>query len=131
MPQTQETRSDAATPGREMEAAALGSAAAPTKNSTRPSGKRQAFLVSDFLQTGEGNALTARHLKDILHCDSRTLRRLIEQERRQGIPILSNTQSGYYLAGSKDEIKKFIRSMRHRALEILRTAAAVERSGTY
>ncbi len=131
MTKTQETRSSAATPGRAKGTAAIGTTAAPTTNSTRSSGKRQDLMVSDFLGTGEESALPMRHLKSILHCDSRTIRRLIELERRQGIPILSNNQTGYYLAANQDEIKRFTRSMKHRANEILRTAAAIERSGRY
>ncbi len=131
MSTTKETRSDAATPKRDVGTAAIGSATAPTKDSTRSSGKRQDLFVSNFLGVGESSALTARHLKDILHCDSRTLRRLIEQERQQGIPILSNNQTGYFLAGNNSEIERFVRSMRHRADEIIKTASAIEGSGTY
>ncbi len=84
-------------------------------------------MVSDFLGTGEESALPMRHLKSILHCDSRTIRRLIELERRQGIHILSNNQTGYYLAENEDEIKRFTRSMRHRVGEIIKTVRAIEK----
>ena len=57
--------------------------------------------------------------------DSRSIRQLIERERRQGSPILSDNRSGYFLAGSPEEVERFSRSMEHRAREILRTAAAV------
>ncbi len=126
MTTTKETRSDVAAPGREVGTVAIGTATAPTTNFTRSSGKRQDLLVSDFLGTGEESALPMRHLKSILHRDSRTIRRLIELERRQGIPILSNNQTGYYMAENENEIKRFTRSMRHRALEILQTAAIIE-----
>ncbi len=131
MTTTKEARSSAATPGRAKGTAAIDTAAAPTTDSTRSSGKRQDLMVSDFLGTGEENALPMRHLKGILHRDGRTIRLMIERERRQGVPILSKNQTGYYLAADTNESKRFVRSMRHRALEILRTAAAIERSGTY
>ncbi len=131
MTTTKEARSSAATQGRAKGTAALNTAAAPITNSTRSSGKRQDLMVSDFLMVGEMNALPMRHLKSILHRDGRTIRLMIEAERRRGVPILSNNQTGYYLAENEDEIKRFTRSMRHRALEILLTAAIIERSRAY
>ncbi len=123
---TRKTRPDVAAPGREVGTAAIDKAAAPTTNSTRSSGKGQALKVSDFLAAGEANAHPMSYLKSILHRDSRTIRLLIEKERRQGVPILSNNQTGYYLAGNPSEIERFTRSMRHRAGEIIRTVRAIE-----
>ncbi len=126
MTKTKRTRLSAAMPGREVGTAALNTAVAPTTDSTRSSGNSQALQLADFLGTGEESALPMRHLKSILHRDSRTIRLMIEAERRRGVPILSNNQTGYYLAENEDEIKRFTRSMRHRALEILRTVAIIE-----
>lgn len=126
MTTTQETRPDVAAPGRAVGTAAIRTATAPTTDSTRSSRKGQPFMVSDFLGVGEGNARSMRYLKSILHRDSRTIRALIEQERRRGVPILSNNQTGYYLAADRGEVERFVRSMKHRALEILQTAAIVE-----
>ncbi len=126
MTKTKRTRSSAATAGREVEAAALNTAAAPTTNSTRSSGKRQVLMVSDFLETGEGNARSIRYLKGILHRDGRTIRALIEQERRSGTLILSDNQHGYFLAANQGEVERFVRSMKHRAYEIIETARAIE-----
>ncbi len=123
---TQETRSDAATPERGMGTAAIDTTAAPTVDFTWSSGKRQALRIADFLQTGEENARSMKYLKNILHRDSRTIRILIERERRQGVPILSNNQTGYFLAANTGEIEMFTRSMRHRAHEILRTVQAIK-----
>lgn len=58
----------------------------------------------------------------------RELRRLIEAERRQGCPILSDNQHGYWLSDDSAEIKKFSQSMRRRAAEIRLTAMRVEKS---
>ncbi len=126
MPKTQETRLDVAAPGRAKGTAAIDTA--PTTNSNHSSGKRQALIVSDFLGTGEESARSMRYLKGILHRDSRTIRRLIELERRQGIPILSNNQTGYFLAANQNEIKRFVCSMRHRVAEISKTVEAIERA---
>ncbi len=128
MTKTQETRLDVAAPGRAKGTAAIGTAAAPTTNSTRSSGKRQDLLVSDFLGTGEKSALPMRHLKSILHRDGRTIRALIEQERRSGTLILSDNQHGYFLAANQGEVERFVRSMKHRAYEIIETAIAIEKA---
>ena len=59
----------------------------------------------------------------------RELRLMIEAERRQGIPILSDNIHGYWLSDDSAEIKKFSRSMKRRAAEIRLTAMRVERGG--
>ncbi len=123
---TKEPRSNAATPERDVGTVALNMAAAPTTNSIRSSGKRQALRIADFLEAGEGNARSMKYLKDILHRNSRTIRARIEAERRRGIPILSNNQTGYYWAADLSEIERFTRSMRHRANEILRTVQDIK-----
>ncbi len=128
MAATKETRSSVAAPGRDMGTAAFDTATAPTTNSTRSSGKRQALRIADFLDAGEENTHSMRYLQDLLHRDSRTIRILIERERRQGIPILSNCKSGYYLAADLGEIERFTRSMRHRVGEIIKTVRAIERA---
>lgn len=51
------------------------------------------------------------------------------KERRSGVPILSDNASGYFLPGNSAERAQFVKSMRNRAAEILRTAAAVEDIG--
>ncbi len=126
MSQTQETRLNVAAPGRAKGTATIGTKAAPTTNSTRSSGYSQALQVADFLGTGERNARSMRYLKGILHRDGRTIRALIEQERWRGVLILSNNQTGYYLAADQGEVMRFVRSMKHRAFEILRTAEIIE-----
>ena len=101
---------------------------ASTKNDTTDGAGRQLFRVSDLLLHGQGNALPMRHLKELTGPDSRVIRRQIETERRQGRPILSDNQHGYWLSDSPAEIKRFSRSMRRRAAEIRLTAMCVEKS---
>lgn len=84
--------------------------------------------ISDYLSHGQQSAVPLRHLQALTNFDGRTIRRMIEQERRDGIPILSDNKSGYYLAADPAEAQQFTRSMRHRAGEILRTTRAIERS---
>ena len=60
--------------------------------------------------------------------DGRTVRLMIERERRAGTPICADNLSGYYLPATEDERAACVRSMRHRAGEIMRTARAIEQA---
>lgn len=99
---------------------------ASTKNDTTDGAGRQLFRVSDLLLHGQGNALPMRHLKELTGLDSRVIRRQIEAERRQGVPILSDNVHGYFLPGNPSERDRCVKSLRRRAKEIERTAAAIE-----
>lgn len=82
--------------------------------------------VSRYLLRGQENAVSLRHLAHILHRSGREVRRTIERERRSGVPILADNATGYYLPADELERAACVRSMRHRAGEILRTAQAIE-----
>lgn len=84
--------------------------------------------IADFLSCGQENAVHLRHLAAATGERPRAVRRMIERERRSGIPIVSDNVTGYWLASDQGEIERFARGMRSRAHEILRTAAAVERA---
>ena len=82
--------------------------------------------ISRLLMEGAGNGL---HLQDLVRLtgeDQRTVRKMIHEERRLGVPILSDNISGYFLPGSQQEREACVQSLRHRAKEILRAAAAIE-----
>lgn len=96
-------------------------------NSTTSPVERQ-IKISDFLHHGQENAVPTKYLKEILHVDARTIRLLVQEERLNGIPILSDS-SGYFLPGNSLEVLKCVRSLRHRAKEITRAAAGIERGG--
>lgn len=85
--------------------------------------------IASVLSEGSDNGLHLEQLADMFETDSRTIRRQIERERRQGIPILSDNQSGYFLPETLYDVQKFVGSMRGRAREILETAKAVESGG--
>lgn len=89
----------------------------------------QELHIADFLSHGPENGVTLRHLKTLTNLPGREIRRMIERERRSGCPIVSDCQRGYWLAETQAEIETFCRSMRARAAEIQRTAAAVEAGG--
>ncbi len=84
--------------------------------------------ISKLLGYGPSEAITGRKLADVIGEDTRTVREMIEAERRRGTPILSDCANGYFLPVDEAEAERFVRSMRHRAHQILTTAAAVERA---
>ena len=82
--------------------------------------------ISRLLMEGAGNGL---HLQDLVRLtgeDQRTARKMIHEERRRGVPILSDNASGYFLPGSQQEREACVQSLRHRAKEILAAAEAIE-----
>ena len=82
--------------------------------------------ISRLLMEGAGNGL---HLQDLVRLtgeDQRTVRKMIHEERRRGVPILSDNASGHFLPGSQQEREACVQSLRHRAKEILAAAEAIE-----
>lgn len=99
---------------------------ASTYDSTTPAAERQPPRVADLLHPGAENAIPRRDLMALTGCTDRELRRQIEAERRQGIPILSDCLHGYFLPSDSAERDRCVRSLRRRAKEIEATAAAIE-----
>ena len=106
------------------EGIACGASTPASKPITDGSGRQG---ICRFLSCGQGNALLRRELEKITGLSGRDIRLIVEAERRAGVPILSDSRHGFFLPASDDEVRRFLRSMRHRAHEILTTAAAVER----
>ena len=88
-----------------------------------------ALRVSDLLGQGQSAAVPLRHLVDLTGWDGRTVRKMIERERRQGIPILCGNEGGYFLPADEQEVTVCVKSLRKRAGEIMRTARAIEQGG--
>ena len=86
--------------------------------------------IADLLSHGAENGVTLRHLESLTGQDGQTVRRQIEAERRRGVPILADCKSGYFLPDGEGEKARCVRSMRGRATEILKTAAAIEKGGS-
>ena len=99
-----------------------------SQNTTNQSGG-QAGTISGLLLHGAENGLHLRDLSRIVGTDPRIVRQMIHNERRQGVPILSNSKDGYYLPACEDEKEACVRLMRGRAREILAAAAGIERGG--
>ena len=104
--------------------AAYDRAAISHSHSTTAAASRQ-LNISDLLCRGQEHAVTLRDLRSMTGRDGRSIRRDIEIERRNGVPILSDG-GGYYLPATRAEVGLFVCQMRGRAKEILVTAAAVE-----
>lgn len=82
--------------------------------------------ISRFLAAGQENGLHLRDLVRLTGCTEREVRQQIHLERRQHVPICSNNKSGYYLPSTPQEQAYCVRSLRHRAGEILAAARAIE-----
>ena len=96
------------------------------KSTTRsPAGQRS---IADLLGVGRENAITRRDLERLTGLAPREVSLAVERERRSGVPILADG-SGYYLPASHDERAACVRSLRHRAREIMTTARALELAG--
>lgn len=113
--------------GQAGETAACGRAAISYGNFTTEAANRQR-KVSALLSRGRENAVPLRHLKKLLEVDGRTARLMIERERREGTPICADNATGYYLPSTDEEKAACVRSMRHRAGEIMKTARAIEQA---
>lgn len=100
-----------------------------TKDSIISAADSQTFHISDLLHPGAENGIFRRDLMSLTGMSDRELRLMIEAERRQGCPILSDNVHGYFLPGDQSERDRCVRSLRSRAAEILETAAAIERGG--
>mgnify|MGYP001751713755 CR=1 FL=1 len=87
-----------------------------------PSGQRK---IADLLSHGRENAIPRRELEKLTGLDGRTVRLMIERERREGRPILADNA----IPATEHERAACVRSMRHRADEIRKTAEAIDRAG--
>lgn len=127
MTKSENTRPAGGTAERATETAAFGGAAISYNYLTTVAAGRQR-KVSDLLNRGRENAVPLRHLKKMMEADGRTVRLMIQQERLSGTPICTDNLTGYYLPATEEERTACVRSMRHRAGEIMRTARAIERA---
>ena len=80
--------------------------------------------IADLLLKGSENALSLRHIKQLVNLPGRETRKQIQLEREQHIPIVSD-HNGYDLAETERERDRFVRGMKRRAAEIVKVAEAV------
>ena len=82
--------------------------------------------IAGLLMAGSENGLHLQDLVRITGQTERAVRKQIHAERRRGVPILSDNVCGYFLPSTDEERAACVRSLRHRAREILRAARAIE-----
>lgn len=66
-------------------------------------------------------------LKDTLHCGDRGIRRAVNRLRKKGYNIASNSATSGYWLGDENDKARTIAEYRSRAMELLNTAAAIEK----
>ena len=126
MPSNKKRPGSAATPLRAGDLRAICAATSSNaySNISAPAGQRS---IADLLGVGRENAIPRRDLERLTGLAPREVSLAVERERRSGVPILADG-SGYYLPASHDERAACVRSLRHRAREILITARSIERA---
>lgn len=91
---------------------------------------RQSGAVSSLLMTGEASAIPGKELAATLGLrDAREVSKLVERERRAGIPIcasVSGEDRGYFLASGAAELERYIKSLDRRLKNVRETREAVQ-----
>ena len=128
MSKKKRTRPAGGTAGRATETGSASRADTTSKSQFTPTGSVGQRKIADLLSYGQENAIPRRHLEKLTGLDGRTVRLMIERERHEGVPILADNVTGYYLPATEHERAACVRSMRHRAGEIMRTAQAIEQA---
>ena len=83
--------------------------------------------LGSLLRQGPDNAVTVGQIAALWDCDARAVTMALYNARRLGEPICSGTQ-GLYLPRDEADVRLCVRSMRHRAREITRSATALARA---
>ena len=81
-------------------------------------------MVYELLEKGQANALPARELAWRIGCSVRDLSAIIQNERRQGLPICATPNAhrpGYFIAETPEELDYYCRSLKARAIAIFQT----------
>lgn len=132
MPENENAHPTAATMERAAEKAACDGAAISTTDFNGSMRLRQVAwaCVADILPVGAEHAISAKTLAAALGLkDIRAVSRLVERERRNGIPICAATGGegrGYYLPSSPEELEVYLRRLDRRISHVRRTWSACE-----
>ena len=73
----------------------------------------------------DNNIRSREELVDIFNIPDRSVRNLIREARRQGIPIMALPNGGYKLAQTNEEKQKLLHMYRGRAMDALVTYSAL------
>lgn len=82
-------------------------------------------LLIDYIPTGEENAVKCSELAKIFECNERDITSSINALRNDGIIICSSTE-GYFKPSDNEDIKSFVRQMKHRVIEIQKAVKPAE-----
>lgn len=86
------------------------------------------LIIERYIPDGQQNAISQRQLAAVLQCSLRDVRLMVEQARRQGVPICSSCDAingGYYMPQNKAEAKVYIFMQNHRIESALAARQAV------
>lgn len=71
--------------------------------------------ILQYIPHGKENAISRNELSRLLKLPDRKIRKLIEQKRIKGIPILSSSSArGYWISDDISEIQAFLQEFDHR-----------------
>lgn len=84
-------------------------------------------FVTEFISTGEENAISLAELCRITGMENRTLRAAIEKERQNGAVICSSV-NGYFFPETRSELQKYVHREQARSCSITRSLRAAERT---
>lgn len=93
-----------------------------------PENQGGSLKISDCLGRGAASAITCRELEQVTGIPGRKIRKLIQGERLQGVPILesSGRNPGYFLPANAEEIRRHYRTELARGRAILKAAGIVK-----
>ena len=96
-----------------------------TEHNTTERKKIQAVLA--ILPIGEDHALTAVELARLLDVSPRSITAAIEKLRRDGHPICAScyTPMGYYIAETREELRRYLMRLNRRISNVQRTRDAL------
>lgn len=77
---------------------------------------------------GDGAVLTREELVLLTDLPDRTIRKMIREARRQGLPIMALPNGGYKLAQTQEEKQKLLHMYRGRAMDELCTYSALSKT---
>lgn len=85
-------------------------------------------LLEKMNAVGRENAISRKALASLTGLSDRGIRKQIENERRQSMPILSSTQSrGYYLLDSKVDLREYLAEQESRMVSIRQSYLPMKR----
>lgn len=88
--------------------------------------KETIMALLAFESQNDRRHIPVSELEDATWLNDRTIRKLIEQMREEGVCILSDAK-GYYLPSTEEELEKFIRKTEKTAKSLFRSLESAKR----